>query len=484
MSRTRRIKWTARKPGTALFLVTAIGIAGCKVGPNYKRPVVDMPANYRQAQAPDIAAASNDPASLGDHQWATIFQDPILQKLIQQALTDNLDLHIAAQRVLEAQAQLGMTRPQQFPSVSGSVGYSALQIPQSLAGNNSDGTPATSLYRGGGPSASTAWNLDFWGMYRRQSEAARADLLASEWGQRATRTTLVQSVADAYFQLRSLDAELEITQNTIKARTDSLKLTQALNQHGAGSLADVRQAEELLHAAQANLPELRRQIAVEENALSTLLGHNPGPIGRGLPIDQQPHPLEIPVGVPSQLLVRRPDIQQAEARLAAANARIGVARAQYFPQVSLTGMGGFGSNQLNAILNGSNAYWYAAGSISEPIFDAGRIRNNYHLSQAQQQEMLFTYRKSILNALQDVSNSLVSYRETRERRQEQFEQVKSAADAVRLARLRYAGGNTSYLEVLTTDTDLYSAQLLLAQSQQQEANSLVQLYAALGGGWQ
>jgi outer membrane protein, multidrug efflux system len=215
-----------------------------------------------------------------------------------------------------------------------------------------------------------------------------------------------------------------------------------------------------------------------------LLGQNPEAIDRGLPIEQQPHPQQIPVGVPSQLLERRPDLQQAESKLVAANARIGVARAQYFPQLSLTSLGGAASNQLNSVLTGPTSYWYAAGSISEPIFDGGRIRSNYRLSKAQEQEMLLEYQKTILNALKDVSNSLVTYKETREHREEQSEEVRSAADAVRLARLRYAGGNTSYLEVLTTDTDLYAAQLLLAQAQQQEAASLVELYAALGGGWQ
>ncbi len=459
---------------------------GCTVGPNYKRPAVDVPANYRGALAPDIAPASTAPStapSIADEHWQTVFQDPALQRLIAEALASNLDLRIAAKRVLEAQAQAGITRSQQLPSINGSAGYSALQIPSTLAGTKDNGTPENSFFRGGGPSASASWNLDFWGLYRRQTEAARAELLASEWGQRATRTTLIQSVAEAYFALRSLDAQLAITQNTIKARQDSLKLTQSLEQHGAGSLADVRQAEELLHAAQANLPDLRRQIAIEENTISVLLGHNPEEIDRGLPVDEQPHPEQIPVGVPSQLLERRPDVQQAEAKLVAANARIGVARAQYFPQISLTSLGGSASNQLNAIANASNAYWYAAGSISEPIFDGGRIRSNYHLSQAQEQEMLLEYQKTILNSLKDVSNSLVGYKETREQREEQSEQVKSAADAVRLARLRYSGGNTSYLEVLTTDTDLYSAQLLLAQAQQNEAASLVQLYAALGGGW-
>jgi len=236
--------------------------------------------------------------------------------------------------------------------------------------------------------------------------------------------------------------------------------------------------------AQANLPELRRQIAVQENTISILLGHNPEDIHRGLDVASQPHPRQVPTGVPSRLLERRPDIQRAEATLIAANARIGVAKAQWVPQISLTSLGGSASSQLQSMFAGKNAYWYAAGSLSEPIFDAGRIRSNYHLSQAQEREMLLDYQKTILNALKDVSDSLVGYKETRERREQQAALVVSAADAVRLARLRYSGGNTSYLEVLTTDTDLYDAQLQLAQSQEQEAASLVQLYAALGGGWQ
>jgi len=479
------VKYAGQLAASAIAL-SALLIAGCTVGPDYKRPALNVPSTYRQALAPDIAVSSPAPSSvpsIADEQWTAVFQDLALQRLIKEALANNFDLRIAAQRVLEAQAHVGIARSQQLPSINASASYSALQIPSSLAGTTSAGAPANSFYRGGGPSASAAWNLDFWGLYRRQSEAARAELLASEWGQRATRTALIQSVAEAYFELRSLDAQLVITQNTIKARQDSLKLTQSLEQHGAGSLADVRQAEELLHAAQANLPELRREIAVQENTISVLLGHNPEDIDRGLSVEDEPHPVQIPVGVPSELLERRPDVQQAEAKLVAANARIGVARAQYFPQISLTSLGGAASNQLNAIASGPTSYWYAAGSISEPIFDGGRIRSNYRLSKAQEQEMLLDYQKTVLNSLKDVSNALVSYKETREHREEENLQVKSADDAVRLARLRYSGGNTSYLEVLTTDTDLYSAQLLLAQAEQQEAASLVQVYAALGGGW-
>lgn len=458
-------------------------VVGCSVGPTYKRPAASTPQSFRGALAPEIAPSTEVAGSLGDRQWSAVFQDPALQRLIAEALQNNLDLRVAAQRVLEAQAQVGITRSQQLPSVGAGGSYSALQLPSGIAGKNSDGTPANSFLNGGGFSASAAWNLDFWGLYRRQTEAARAELLASQWAQRTTRATLVEQVAQAYFQLRSLDAQLDITKKAIKARQDSLQLTQTLEKYGAGSLADTRQAEELLHAAQANLPQLTQQIAIQENTISILLGHNPEAIDRGLNVADQPHPQEIPIGLPSQLLERRPDIQRAEATLIAANARIGVAKAQFFPNISLTSLGGSSSNQLQSIFSGKNAYWYAASSLSEPIFDGGRIRNNYRLSQTQQQEMLLEYRKTILNALKDVSNSLVAYKESRERREEQTALVVSATDAVRLAKLRYSGGNTSYLEVLTTDTNLYDAQLNLAQVQEQEAASLVQLYAALGGGW-
>jgi multidrug efflux system outer membrane protein len=464
--------------------IIALLVLGCKVGPNYKRPAVTAPQDYRGALAPEIAKPATAESSVGDLKWSAVFQDPALQRLITEALKNNLDLRVAAQRVLQAQSQVGIVRSQQLPSIGAGGSYSALQLPSSLATKNSDGSTSNSFLNGGGFSASAAWNLDFWGLYRRQTEAARAELLASEWAQRATRITLIQDVAQTYFQLRSLDSQLEITKNTIKAREDSLKLTQSLERYGAGSQADTRQAEELLHAAEANLPEIRRQIAVEENTLSVLLGHSPDDIERGIAIADQPHPLELPTGIPSQLLERRPDIQQAEALLMAANARVGVARAQYFPQIALTSLGGSASNQLQSIFSGKNAYWYAAGSLTEPIFAGGRIHNNYEYSKEKQQEMVAEYQKSILNALKEVSNSLAAYRETRERREAQNALVTSASEATRLAKLRYSGGNTSYLEVLTTDTDLYDAQLQLVQTQALEANSLVQLYSALGGGWQ
>jgi multidrug efflux system outer membrane protein len=351
--------------------------------------------------------------------------------------------------------------------------------------NNSNSSSASSQthYYAGGLTASVAWNLDFWGYYRRQTEAARAYLRATEWAQQTTYSTLIESVATSYYQLRTLDAELAITKDTLAARKQSLELTQKLELGGSDSLADVRQAEELYYAAQAQIPDLERQIEQQENNLGLLLGRAPGPIARGDSIPDPPHPAEVPVGLPSDLLERRPDVRRAEELLVQANANIGVARAQYFPQLSLSGTGGVSSNQLKGLAEASNAYYYAIGSLSQPVFDAGKIRNNYHLAQANHKELLDTYQQTIAGALRDVSNALVAYNKTREYREQQEKQTAASADAVRLARLRYNGGYTSYLEVLTTDANLYGSQLTLESAQQQEALSLVQLYNALGGGW-
>jgi multidrug efflux system outer membrane protein len=461
-------------------------LVGCKVGPNYKRPVVDTPQTFRGAMAPDINP-ENSTQSLGDEQWSDVFKDPVVKQLIGQALANNFDARIAAQRVAEAEAQAGIVRSQQFPSISVGGNESVLRLPTALVqnyNNRSGNSGGNSLFYGGGFFASSAWNLDFWGLYRRQTEAARAQLLATEWGERATRMAVVESVAQAYLQLRTLDRQLEITKRTIAARQDSLHLTRVLEEHGAGSLADVRQAEELLYAANVNLPLLTQAIEQQENNLSVLLGHNPGPVARGLEITDQPHPAEIPAGIPSRILERRPDILQAEANLIAANAEIGVAKAQFFPQMSLTTLAGTSTSQLNTLFNQKNAYWYATGSFSQSVFDAGRLRNNYRLSKSVEQETLVNYQKTIAGAFRDVANALIAYRKTRERREQQEQETEATAGAVSLARVRYNGGNTSYLEVLTNDTNLYNAQLTLADTEQQEALSLVQLYAALGGGWQ
>jgi multidrug efflux system outer membrane protein len=465
-------------------LASTLCVTGCLVGPRYQRPATNAPQVFRGATAPDIASQT----SLGDEKWAAVFRDPALQQLIREALANNYDVKIAAQRVLEQQDQVGITRAQQFPTVSGGGSYTALGLPSGLvkslnSGGNGSSKTASSFYAGG-VSLSAAWKLDFWGLYRRQTEAARAQLLATEWGRRMTISTVVENVATAYLQLRTLDSELEITKRTLEARKQSLQLTETLEQGGSGTLADVRQAEQLLYTAAAAIPDFERQIAQQENSISILLGRNPGPILRGASEVNWPQPEQIPAGIPSQLLERRPDIQQAEAELVAANANVGVAKAQLFPQLSLSGMSGVASSQLKGLVDGKNAYWLASGSLTQPIFDAGKLRNNLRLSEAQKQEQVFAYQRTIKQAFQSVSDALIGLQKFQEFREQEANLTASAEDATRLARLRYNGGSTSYLEVLTNDTNYYTAQLNLAVAQENEALSIVQLYSALGGGWQ
>jgi multidrug efflux system outer membrane protein len=409
-----------------------------------------------------------------------------MQELIREALANNYDVRIAAQRVLEQQDQVGITRAQQFPTVSGGGNYTAIGLPSGLVNslNSGGNTNAQTRYYSGGFILSAAWNLDFWGEYRRQTEAARAQLLATEWGRRLTISTVVESVATAYVQLRTLDSELEITRHTVEARKQSLQLTQMLERGGATSLADVRQAEELLYTAEAAVPDFERQIQQQENSISILLGRNPGTITRGTAYTEWPRPEAVPAGIPSQLLERRPDIQQAEAELIAANANIGAAKAQLFPQLSLSGTGGTSSNQLKGLVDSKNLYWYATGNLTQIIFDGGRLRNNLKLTEAQKQEQVLIYQRTIKKALEDVSDALIGLEKYRQYREKEQQLTAAAKGATELARIRYNGGSTSYLEVLTTDTNYYSAQLMLAMAHESESVSIVRLYSALGGGWQ
>jgi multidrug efflux system outer membrane protein len=481
---------------TGLALLASL--AGCKVGPNYKRPVINTPADYRGGLAPDIAATTSG-TPLGAEKYTTVFTDPVLQALIAEALKNNYDVKIAADRVLEEKAAVGVTRAGEFPTLTGGASYDAISLPAGLLSgldNNNSGSTTTnsssskgrSNIYSGGLTASAAWNLDFWGYYRRMTEAQRAEYRATTWAQQTTYATIVEDVATDYYQLRALDAQLAITKQTIQTRQQSLDLTNKLEQGGNTSLADVRQAEELLYTAKAQLPDLQRQIEQAENNLGLLLGRNPGPIVRDTDasadiLAHAAHPVDVPVGLPSDLLERRPDVRRAEELLIQANANIGVARAQFFPQLSLSATGGTSSSQLKKIFDSGNIYYYAAGSLSQPIFDAGKIRNNYREAQAKDQELLHTYQRTIAGAFRDVSNALAAYGRSREYREQQEKQVEASADAVRLARIRYNGGATGYLEVLTNDANLYSAQLTLETAQQQEALALVQLYNALGGGW-
>jgi multidrug efflux system outer membrane protein len=331
---------------------------------------------------------------------------------------------------------------------------------------------------------SFSWELDFWGKFRRATEAAQADLLASQWAREEVISTLVSNVAAAYFQLRELDLELEISRRTLGTRQGSLKLTRSLADHGATSMLDVRQAEQLVFTAAEEIPDLERRIEQEENFISILLGSNPGAIPRGRRLTDQPHAPEVPAGLPSSLLERRPDIRQAEENLIAANARIGVAKAAYFPQITLTATGGVQTFALDNLFTGPAGFWSFAGALLQPIFEGGRIRAGVKRAKAQQEEALLTYKQTIQGAFRDVSDALIAYRKNREFRIQQEYLTESAKDAARLSDMRYRGGVTSYLEVLTNDTNYFSAELGLAQAQLNELLALVQLYKALGGGWE
>jgi multidrug efflux system outer membrane protein len=457
------------------LLSAALVLSGCTVGPDYKRPIAAVPPTYRGVVREETA--QTETAALGDQKWWDIFLDEQLRMLVRTALQQNYDLRIAASRVLEAKAQLGTTRADQFPTLSAGAGITDIRTAQSKF------LPAFET-SAGQVNASAAWELDFWGKYRRATEAARANLLASEWARQEVLSTLVADVAAAYFQLRALDLELEISKRTLDSRQESLRLTQILANGGATSLLDVRQAEQLVFTASAEIPALEQQIEQQENFLSILLGQNPGEITRGRTLTEQRQPPQVPPGLPSSLLERRPDIRQAEEQLVAANAEIGVARAAYFPQISLSGSGGFQSSALTDLFSGPAGVWSFGASLAQPIFTGGRLRSGVRLAEAQQQTAALFYQQSIQEAFRSVSDALVAYRKTREFRAQQELLFRSAQDAARLSHMRYAGGATGYLEVLTNETNAFSGELNLAQARLNELLALVQLYQALGGGWQ
>ena len=473
------------------LLLGIAGLTGCAVGPHYKRPTVDVPGTYR-GSTPAVPAPADakdqqvnakqvdtEPSSqsLGDAKWWEVFQDPQLQSLIRTALKNNYDVRIAAARVLQAQAQLGITRADQLPTLAAGGNIASQQNPQIGP------IPAYEITQGQ-LTASAAYNLDFWGKYRRATEAARATLLADDWAQKEVTATLVANLATAYFQLRELDLELEISQRTFHSRNDSLQLTRTLERHGIDSLLDVRQSEQLVYTAATEIPDFERQIAQEENAISILLGKNPDDVPRGLKLTEQPHAPEVPAGLPSSLLERRPDVREAEENLIAANAQIGVARAAYFPQISLTGTAGYESPALTNLFTGPAGLWSLAASVTQPIFEGGRLKSNVRLAEAQHEQILLTYQQTIQGAFRDVSNGLIAYRKNREFRIQEEHLLESAQDAARLSEVRFKAGTTDYLEVLTNETNAFSAELGVAQAQANELIALVQIYQALGGGWQ
>jgi multidrug efflux system outer membrane protein len=446
--------------------------SACNVGPNYERPSVVSPQSYRAPVAAPTALAS-----LGEQRWADVFTDPELRALIGEALEQNYNLMLAANRVLQAEAQLGFTSTANLPTIAanGSVGAQRARF----AGR---GDPATGgLFQLG---ASISWEVDFWGKFRRANEAARAQFLASEWGRRAVITSLVGQVAGRYFELRALDQQLDIATRTLGSRQESLRLTQVRETGGAGSLVDVKQAEQLVFGASAQIVNLSQRIEQQENALSTLLGHDPGPIARGLDISSQPRVTDVPTGLPSSLLARRADIQSAEQQLVAANAQIGVAKSAYFPQIALTASGGVASAALATLFSAPALVWSAAASLVQPIFPSARLDADVTLAELERDARVIGYRQTIQQAFREVSDALVGYQRGREYRVIQQSLLESAREARRLADLRYQGGATSYLEVLDSDTRLFTAELGLVQAELSELSAFVEIYRALGGGWQ
>jgi outer membrane protein, multidrug efflux system len=456
-----------------LVAIALCWLSGCAVGPNYKRPPVTVPDVYRNAPDTGQTAA----VSFGEEKWWEVFQDEQLQKLIRQALADNYDVRIAATRVLQAQASLGITRSNQFPQIYGGAAALNQGVPK---------TPISPSYELSAlqVNLSLAWELDFWGKYRRATEAARATLLSTEWGQRAVMSSLVSNVASAYFQLLELDLEMAISRQTLASRQESLRLVEIRQKGGTTSMMDVRQSEQLVYAAQEAIPDTERRIAQQEDFISILLGQNPGPITRGKPLTENTFAATVPTGLPSSLLERRPDIQAAEQQLVAANAQIGVAKAAYYPDISLTGVGGFQSTALKNLFTGPAGLWSFGGQLLQPVFTAGRIKSGVRLSEAQEQQMLLTYQQTIQQAFQEVSDSLIAYQKSQEVRDQQALLNAAAADASRLSDIRYRGGVTSYLEVLDSDTRYFTAELTLAQAELNTRLALVQLYNSLGGGWQ
>ncbi len=469
-------------------ILASILIGGCTVGPNYHRPAVQTPTVYRDLR--ESPQAQEQAASFADLPWWQVFQDPQLQELIRTALKQNYDMQLATERINAERAQLSITRSNIFPQAQGSGNFT---------GGKDQNFQSKSNFLA--LTADAAFQLDLFGKLRRETEAARAQLLGTEDAQRTVMLTLVSDVASDYFNLLQLDLELQITRDTAKTQEDSVKLTSFRLDHGVAIKLDVLQAQQVLDTADAQIPDLERQIGQEEDAISILIGDYPHSVPRGNPLVEQALPPEVPAGLPSALLERRPDIREAEQTLIAANAEIGVAKAQFFPQISLTGSGGgsFGrSSVFSSLMSSQTSIWSYGVQVSQPIFAGGAIRGNLHLAESQHEQALIAYKQAIQHAFQaliaykqaiqhafgDVSDALIAYQKFHEVRIGQEQVVEDLQESVRLSIMRYQGGTTTYLEVLDGQRSLFAAQLTLAAARGNEYQSLVQLYRALGGGWQ
>ena len=458
-----------------LIFFAAVALAGCMVGPDYKRPTLDMPQSWRFEEA-----AAKDTANT---EWWGQFDDPVLNDLIRIALQENKDAKIAAARVEQFLGQYGTTRAALFPQVGAAA--SASRERTSL---NTGPTPLEKIsnvdrtFNNYEIYLNAAWEIDLWGKLRRATEAARADLLSTEEARRAVILTLVSSVAGSYVNLRDLDKQYEIAKQTAGVREKSYKLFKLRFEGGVISELELMQVKSEYEDALSRIPFYEKLIAQQENALSVLLGRNPQSIPRGKSIDELLLPV-IPAGLPSDLLANRPDIRQAEQDLVAANANIGVAKAQYFPTISLTGFLGYASSDLSKLFTSPAFTWAYGAPITAPIFTAGAISGQVKAAEAVQQQLLIRYQQAIQGAFREMDDALVDQKRSREQLEAQGRQVESLGQYARIARLRFDEGYTSYLEVLDAERSLFNAQLSYAQTQGTIFQSLVNVYKAMGGGW-
>jgi outer membrane protein, multidrug efflux system len=455
-------------------------LVGCAVGPDYKRPEVESPSAYRTAGGDVMAFAGTN--SFANQGWWEVFPDPQLRSYLAEALTNNWDVKIAAARVLQAEAVARITRSEFFPTVAGGGDLLTTRASEKGPVGVPSGTNPQHEYGDLFLSMPT-YEVDLWGRIRRANEAARANLLASVEAERAVQDTLVAEVATAYLTLLELDLELQIAHNTYAIRTNSLDLTMSRQEGGVASIQDVHQSRILVYSAEAAIVDILRRVEQQENVLSILLGRNPGPLDRGTPLVSQTLLAEVPPGLPSSLLDRRPDIRVAEEKLVASNADIGQAKAAFYPQLTLTGFFGYQTVSLSDLFNAPARTWQFGPSVTMPFFTGGRLKGGLKLAEARFQEALADYRRVVQNAFKEVSDGLIAYQRTREFRAKQEENTQAHRDAAETANVRYEGGVTSYLEVLYNEQELFSSELTLAQARRNELLSVVQLYLALGGGW-
>ena len=457
---------------TVLSVAVACALAGCMMGPDYKRPDVDTPQAYRV----EVKSA----ADLINSAWWEQFEDPVLNELIKTALAENKDVRIAASRVEEFLGRYGVTRSQLFPQVATQFGAGSQRISTvtqpAVASTQSNTFDSFSLDLG------MSWEIDLWGKLRRATEAARAELLATEQARQTVILSLTSGVATSYVTLIDLDRQLVIAKSTADSRGEFFRIIKLRFEGGVVSEVELNQARSDYEFALSTVPVIEKQIAQQENALSVLLGRNPGPIARDRTLDKLVLP-QVPADLPSSLLERRPDIRQSEQLMVAANARIGVAKAQFFPTISLTAILGTASSALGNLFKGASQTWSYGGTVAQPIFTGGNLISQLRVAESQQKTALLQYQKSIQTAFQEVNDSLIDQTKTREQLAAQARQVDSLRNYARLARLRYDNGFTSYLEVTDAETKLFNAELQYVQSQGQLFFALINVYKSMGGGW-